>query len=94
MWQGARLNCGYAIYNKWLNVVLMTPKLLLGPLTPICPDLDMSQAHYHTGAHRDAFIAVIRDGNMDRQFKNPNTGTMRRVRPSNGGKPPKMVVVH
>ena len=25
----------------------MTPKLLLGPLTPACPDLDMSQAHYH-----------------------------------------------
>ena len=44
---GKTQNCGYAIYNKWLNVVLMTPKLLLGPLTPACPDLDMSQAHYH-----------------------------------------------
>ena len=41
------MTSGYAIYNKWLNAVLKTPKLLLGPLTPACPDLDMSQAHYH-----------------------------------------------
>ena len=43
--------CGCAIYNKWLNLVLMTPKLLLGPQTPACPDLDMSQAHYHITKH-------------------------------------------
>ena len=44
----AKTTCGYAIFNKWLNAALKTPKLLLGPLTPACPDLDMSQAHYHT----------------------------------------------
>ena len=49
MASGKTQKCGYAIYNKWLNPVLMTPKLLLGPQTPACPDLDMSQAHYHTG---------------------------------------------
>ena len=34
-----------------------------------------------SGAHRDAFTAVIRDGNMDGQFKNPDTGAIMMISP-------------
>ena len=34
-----------------------------------------------SGAHRDAFTAVIRDGNMDGRFKDPDTGTIMRISP-------------
>ena len=43
----------------------MTPKLLLGPLTPACPDLDMSQAHYHTVSTRSPNSMVPSDLLMD-----------------------------
>ena len=39
------------------------------------------QAIQVSGAHRDAFTAVIRDGNMDRWFKNPDTGMIMRISP-------------
>ena len=39
------------------------------------------RAIWVSGARRDAFTAVIRDGNMDRRFKNPDTGTIMRISP-------------
>ena len=39
------------------------------------------QAIRVSSAHRDAFTAVIRDGNMDGWFKNPDTGVIMRISP-------------
>ena len=39
------------------------------------------QAIWVTGAHREVFAAVIRDGNKDVQFKNPETGAVMQIHP-------------
>ena len=47
-----------------------------------CDPIAMARAAIRvSGARRDAFTAVIRDGNMDRQFKNPDTGMIMRISP-------------
>ena len=39
------------------------------------------RAIWVSGAHREAFGAVIRDSNIDRSFKNPDTGAIMMISP-------------